>query len=204
MQEKNYTGIIPENITGKEITADSSSRLSNADAAKALYETARDKLLHVHDWKALAGDLSAEFQLTDQKGMPINRGVQRGDYFQIDIPGPGSNAGQGYDWARVEDVKEVRNREVDSIAIRVRPASDPRSSEKNVAHFYSGESSSTFVITRENQTVTASVYDRNIEANEKTGNVVDKVRNTLVGIGAKLGISKLQWQALTDALVKTK
>jgi hypothetical protein len=50
--------------------------------------------------------------------------------------------------------------------------------------------------------VTASIYDRNIEANEETKEPLDKVRNAVVGLGAKHGFSKLQWQALAEAFIK--
>jgi hypothetical protein len=102
----------------------------------------------------------------------------------------------------VEDVKEVHNNEVDSVAIMVRPDSDPQTSNPNIAHFYSEKSTSTFVVTREKNKVTASIYDRNIEANEETNEPADKLRNAAVGLAAKLGFSKLQWKALVGAFVR--
>src|SRR5436309_12859515 len=107
MEEKNYTGLVPANINGKEITADESVTLSHANEAKALYEKAKQRLLFVHNWGKLAGALSANFQLTDNNGNEVDRLVQKDDHFRVDIPGPGSSAGEGYDWAYVEDVKEV-------------------------------------------------------------------------------------------------
>jgi hypothetical protein len=202
MEEKNYTGLIPANIEGKEITAEESITLSNTDEAKKLYETARQRLLFVHNWGKIAGALSAEFELTDNNGNEVERLVQKDDHFRIDIPGPGSKAGEGYDWAFVEDVKEVHLNDVDSVAILVRPAANPESDNKNVAHFFSEESSSTFVITRESNKVTASIYDRNIQANEETKEPLDKLRNAVVGLSAKHGFSKLQWQALAKAFIK--
>lgn len=202
MQEKNYTGLIPPNIEGKEITAEASSSLPSEAEAKSFYKTAKQRLLYVHNWGKIAGKLSADFQLTDDKGKEANRLAQINDHFRIDIPGPASKAGEGYDWAQVEDIKEVHQKNVDSIAILVRPAENPQTGNPQVAHFYSKKSTSTFVVTREENTVTASIYDRNIEANEETKEPLDKVRNAAVGLGAKFGISKLQWQALVDALVK--
>jgi hypothetical protein len=128
--------------------------------------------------------------------------VQKNDYFKIDIKGPKSTAGNGHDWVRVEDIKEVHTNDVDSIAILVRPDSNPQTSNDNVAHFYSEKSTSTFIVTREKSTVTAAIYDRNIEANEETGEPSDKLRNAAVGLAAKYGFSKLQWKALAEALVK--
>lgn len=203
MAEKNYTGLIPDHTEGRAITAEATAVLNNVQAARALYTIARDRLLFVHNWGKLIGKLGADFQLTDNQGNEVDRFAQAGDHFRIDIAGPGSSAGEGYDWARVEAVKEVHEGDnVDSTAIRVRPASNPGTNDENIAHFYSEKATSTFVITREGITVTASVYDRNIEANDETESVIDKVRNALVGLSAKYGFSKAQWQALAEAFIK--
>jgi hypothetical protein len=194
--------LIPENQEGKEIAAEHSVTLNDVSAAKLLYEQAKQRLLLVHNWGKIAGKLSADFQLTDDQGTEVKRLTMKGDHFRIDIAGPGSKAGEGYDWARVEDLKEVHQGEIDSIAIMVRPASNPQTPNPNTAHFFSEKSTSTFVVTRESNKVTASIYDRNIEANEETKEPLDKVRNAVVGLGAKHGFSKLQWQALAEAFIK--
>jgi hypothetical protein len=200
--EKNYTGLIPENKEGRAITAEAKEIFSDKDEARRFYQTARQRLLFVHNWGRITGSLSADFQLTDDQGKEVDRPAQTGDHFRIDITGPGSKAGDGYDWAKVEDIKEVSQADIDSIAILVRPAANPTNENPNVAHFFSEESTSTFVVTREGNHVTASIYDRNIQANEETKEPLDKVRNAVVGLGAKHGVSKLQWQALADALLK--
>lgn len=202
--EKDHTGLTPANTEGKEITAEACVTFSNDAEAKSFFTQAKQRLLAVNDWGKIAGKLSADFQLTDVKGKEVNRTVQKDDHFKIDIKGPGSKAGNGHDWVRVEDVKEVHNPDVDSVAIRVRPDSDPQTSNNNIAHFYSEKSTSTFVVTREKNRVTASIFDRNIEANEETGEPLDKLRNAAVGLAAKFGFSKLQWKALADALVKAE
>jgi hypothetical protein len=202
MSEKNYTGLVPKSEDGKEISAEHSVMLDNAAAAKLLYEQAKQRLLYVQNWGKLTGKLIADFQLTDDYGKEVDRLTMKGDHFKIDITGPGSKAGEGYDWARVEEINEVHDAEIDSIAIMVRPASNPQTPNPDIAHFYSEKSTSTFVVTREGRKVSASIYDRNIEANKETKEPVDKIRNTVVGLGAKEGFSKLQWQALAEALVK--
>ena len=204
MGEKNYTGLIPEQREGKRITAEASASFTTDEEAKTFYHTAKQRLLFIHNWGKIAGKLSADFQLTDNNGKEVDRLAQKGDHFRIDITGPGSKAGEGYDWARVEDVREVNEAGVDSIAILVRPDANPQTQNPNVAHFFSEKSTSTFVVTREGNTVTASIYDRNIEANEETKEPLDKFRNAVVGLGAKHGLSKLQWQALVDAFVKNE
>ena len=204
MNENDHTGLIPENTEGKKITAASSTSFENNVQAAAFYKTARERLLSVRNWGSMTGALSADFALTDEKGIEVDRTPQKGDHFRIDIPGPGSSAGQGYDWARVEDIREVSKGESASIAIMVRPASNPRTDNPDVAHFYSEKSSSTFIVTLENKGVTGSIYDRNIQANEETNEPKDKLRNAIAGFGAKRGFSKLQWQALADSIVELK
>lgn len=203
MQEKNYTGLIPDNTDGKAITAEAVAVMNNEQEARALYTVARERLLYVHNWGKITGKLSADFQLTDESGNEVDRFAQPGDHFRIDITGPGSSAGNGYDWASVEAIKEVHENGVDSIALRVRPAANPKTANNNIAHFYSAQSTSTFVITREGTRVTASVYDRNIEPNDATTSLIDKARNAAVGLGAKHGLSKLQWHALAEAFIKS-
>jgi len=202
MKENNQTGLVPFQKEGQQITAEATIEFPNVEQAATFYKKARERLLCVQNWRKIAGALSAELQLTDDKGNIVNRATKEGDHFRIDILGPGSDAGQGYDWARIEAIKEVNTDEIDSIAILVRPASDPNTSNPNVAHFFADKSTSTFVVTRKNEKVEANVYDRNIEANEETRQPLDKFRNAVVGLAAKHGVSKLQWQALVDGFIK--
>lgn len=202
MEKKDYTGLIPEQEKGRKINAESSVTLNDDSEARDFYATVKDRLRHVNDWHRYAGTLSAGFKVVNAQGEEVNRTVQQGDYLRIDIPGPGTAAGDGYDWVQVQEIKEVSEPAVESIAMLVRPAANPQSNGEHIAHFYSNESTSTFTATREKNKVTAGIYDRNINANEETESLPDKARNAAVGIGAKLGFSKLQWQALTDGLVK--
>ena len=204
MEEKNYAGLVPGQSEGRAITAVEKKTCENETDAKALYANARQRLLFVHQWGKIAGALSADFQLTDNNGREVDRPAKPGDHFRIDITGPGSKAGEGYDWAKVEEIREVHPGDVDSIAILVRPAANPQTPNPNIAHFFSEGSTSTFTITREGTTVTAAIYDRNIEANEETKETLDKLRNAVVGLGAKHGFSKLQWQALVKAFLETE
>jgi hypothetical protein len=197
----NYTRLIPEHIAGKEITATESVDCTGRSEAIDLYTIARGRLLLVPEWQNLVGNIGAVFQLTDTEGNELQRPAKKEDYIRIDIPGPGSHAGEGYDWVRIEDIEESNSEDMDGIAMLVRPAANPRTQNNNIAHFYAEQSTSTFVVARQHNTVTASVYDRNIEANEETKQPLDKIRNAVVGIGAKHGFSKLQWGALVKGLL---
>ncbi|WP_221393239.1 hypothetical protein [Dyadobacter sp. NIV53] len=202
MDEKNYTGIIPGHSDGLVITSQSTAQLSDEESARILFEKAKTRLLLVNNWQELAGEFMAAFQITDENGTAISGPVQKGNYFKIDIPGPGTKAGEGYDWALVEEIEEYNSLNTESIGIRVRPAPNPITDNPDIAHFYSEESTSTFTVTREFTKVTAAVYDRNTKPNTDSGGMMDHVRNVLVGIAGMFSFSKIQWENFTNGLVK--
>lgn len=203
MRVKNYTGIVPEQHTGVEIIADSAVTFSTTDEAKHFYDVAKQRLLHVNNWHEVAGALSASFQAFDREVKEIDGPVQEGYYMRVDIPGPGSPAGDGYDWVQIETVKEVSEAEVQSVGFRVRPTNHPQHPGDQIAHFYDEDSTSNFIVTREGKTVTASVIDRNTKRNDDTETLADTIRDTSVAIFAIGMFSKAQWQSLAEGIVET-
>ncbi|SEI74395.1 hypothetical protein SAMN04487995_1984 [Dyadobacter koreensis] len=202
MEEKDYTGTVPEKFDGGNINAERVAELHNIAAAKALFIAARKRLLDVNNWKEISKQPIAEFSLTDSNGNEVSGPVQEGMYFRIDIPGPGTKTGNGFDWVLVEKISEYQLEDIESIGIRVRPASNPKNMDQEIAHFYSPQTTSTFTITRENTKVTAAVYDRNTKANTDDLGFLDKLRNMLTGAVGILAFSKIQWESLTDGLIK--
>jgi len=202
MKQNDILGIVPSQYTGKEIAAESTVELFNENEASAFYEIVKQRLLHVNNWHQLAGLISAKFKLIDGAGNEVDRSVQLGDLFKIDIPGPGSSEGDGYDWVAIEELKEHSTEGIQSIGFRVRPTNNPYGKKNETAHFYSDESTSTFIVIREGNIITATIIDRNIKPNTHAGSITDKVRDTAVGIGAMGIFSKIQWQSLAEGLVK--
>lgn len=198
MQDK-----IPGQHEGVQITAKTVATLNNPEEAEMLFRSAKEKLLHVNQWRDIAKGISAEFRLIDASGKATAEVPQKGYYFKIDIPGPGSAAGKGYDWVQIEDIETKKNGDEESIVIIVRPSSDPTSDNNETAHFYSEESTSSFVVYRKRSTVTAAILDRNTKPNTENVELKDKLRNALVGTGGILAFSKLQWQNLTDGLLQS-
>lgn len=203
MENKNYTGIVPEQYTGKEIKAEAALTFESTSEAQSAYEAAKKKLLDVNKWHHVAGIVSAHFQLNDGSGNEVERAVEKGDYIRIDIPGPGSSAGDGYDWVFVEAVKEVTEPGLQSIGFRVRPAPKPGSDSKNIAHFYEATATSSFIVTREGTSLTATIIDHNTKPNDDGDSVMDKVRHLAVGAGALTLFSKVQWNNLAKGILKT-
>jgi len=202
--EKNYTGIIPENEEGKIIDTTSSIDFDTDEEAKTFFTVVKSRLLDVNRWHDTAGALSASFQLVDESCKEVDRPVQKGDYFKIDIPGPGTASGEGYDWVKVEDLQIVSEGDVESVGLRVRPVPSPVNEKKDIAHFYSEDSTSSFTVTREKNKITAGIYDRNTKPNKDAETVVDKVRDTVAGTGAVTIFSKLQWKSLANGLLSRK
>jgi hypothetical protein len=202
MKQKDRLGIVPPQFTGQEIETASTQVLKTEADAESLYNEARKKLLDVNNWNKVAGIVTARFQIIDEKGKEVNREVKKGDYLRIDIPGPGSKEGDGYDWVFVEEMNEINNGSVQSAGFRVRPDKNPFGEKNETAHFYSKEATSSFIIIRENTKVISWIVDRNLLPNTESGSLVDKVRDVAIGISAIAGFSKVQWQGLADGLIK--
>ncbi len=159
-------------------------------------------MLDVNNWHNVAGIISAKFHVADYSGEELNRMVEKGDYLKIDIPGPGSKEGDGYDWVFVEELKEVNDDEIQSIGFRVRPAANPSGKKEHIAHFYDHSATSCFIIIREERKLVSYIIDNNLKPNDDTQSITDKIRHTTVGMSAIGNFSKIQWQHLAEGLLK--
>lgn len=202
MKQTDYTGIVPAQYTGNEIEAEASTDLNDENEAKIFYDVVKQRLLNVNNWHKLAGMISAKFQVIDKNGNEVDRNVEKGDYLKIDIPGPGSKEGDGYDWVSVEELKEINEGDIQSIGFGVRPGKNPFGKENETAHFYSNEATSNFIVTRKGKKMSAWIIDRNIKPNDNAQSLTDKIRDTAIGMGAIGLFSKLQWQSLAKGLVE--
>lgn len=202
MANTENTPNIPPQQTGASSDTVANASLNSMEQASAFYKKVKDRLLHVNGWQELAGAATASFQLTDSNGNNVDRMVQKGDHFKIDIPGPGPITGDGYDWVQVETIDETEAGETEQLSVQVRPATNPNNNRHDVAHFFSEAASSCFVVKREGNTVSAEVHGRNEVPNTHAETLIDKARNTAVATGAITAFSKLQWKSLVNGLVK--
>jgi hypothetical protein len=194
--------LVPEQRKGNESNTEFSKSCASTEQAKSLFKQLKQRLLDVNHWQDLAGALTANFRLTDPDGNNVNRTVQKGDHFRIDIPGPGTVTGEGYDWVQVEEISETVNDDSETVAIRVRPATNPNNEKTDTAHFFREDATSSFVVKREGNKLVAAVYGRNEKPNTKTDSLIDKARNVAVATGAVTGVAKLQWKSLVEGLLK--
>lgn len=195
---------VPGQRKGAETNVVEKVTAGSLGEARQIFEAAKRRLCDINNWHKLCGIASAVFSLSDQQGNKIEREGRQGDLVKIDVPGPGSQAGNGYDWVRIEAIEDHSNGNADheTFMLRVRPTANPQKLEKGTAHFYTSDATSTYIIERHGTIVTAAEYGRNEKPNADAGTAMDKVRNTLMGLGGISGISKLQWKSLVKGLLE--
>ncbi|RZJ87159.1 MAG: hypothetical protein EOO20_16725 [Chryseobacterium sp.] len=192
---------VPDQHSGSEINAVAKATFENIDSAKAFYALAKKRLLNVSDWAEVSKLPSSTFTLCDRSGNPIKKNAEEGDLIRIDIPGPGTHNGDGYDWVNIELITEEIINGTEQISLRARPCANPNHPSTEPAHFFKTQATSTFQIKRIASEVFAEEHGRNEVQNTKTDHVADNIRNTLVGLSAKIGLSYPQWKGLVEGLV---
>lgn len=193
---------IPQQYTGAKSDTVSEIKLNTETEAVAHFETVKKRFLDVNSWEFFAGEEKASFTLRDELGTLLLEKPKVGNYFKIQIPGLHNPTGEGFDWVKIEEIKEEKTENSESIYIRVRPTSDPTKPEDKTAHFFDEKATSNFLIKREGNKISAEVHGRNEEPNTDDLSALEKVRNFLVAVGGMIAGSKFQWKSLTEGLIK--
>ena len=178
---------------------------NSIDDASELFIKAKNRLLDINNWKEYSAAFSATFKLTDNQGQEVHRSAHAGDYIKIDIPGPGSSTGDGFDWVHIEAIEyeDYPDEDYETIALKVRPASNPTSQNDDTAHFFKNAATSTFVIARRGRHLVSHYHGRNEVANTETP-LLDTTRNLAISVGAWVGGSDAQWKSLITGLIDFK
>ena len=173
------------------------------EQAHELFLLAKSRLKDVSNWHEFSGPGSSKFTVTDAQGNDEYKIAEKGDHFYINLPAPGSIAGDGLEWVRIESIEDVEDARAENefIAITVRPVANPRHPEKATAHFFSHNSTSTFIIERYLNHVSAAVHGRNETPNNHDTNIYDSIRNTIIALTARAGLSGPQWEKLVVGLL---
>jgi hypothetical protein len=195
---------VPPQREGAQKDIEHSIQTGSDSEAKRVFMMARNRLVDVNRWEEYCKPVTATFTLTDVNGKELNRMAQEGDYFKIDLPAPGTVEGEGFDWVKIEAIEEetLSDEDLERIVIRVRPAPTPGNNGQNIAHFFDDRATSSFMVERKGLEIRTAVFGRNEVPNVGTSNVVDKVRNAMVGAGAIAGLANVQWKNLVKGLVE--
>ena len=195
--------MVPENKKGKALDLEHSVIENSPEEAITTFKRACKRLLNPPTWHELSGALSATFKLGPSTGPGVERLAQINDYIRIDIPGPGAVAGDGYDWVQVQNIIENPDSSAgESFGMTLKAAVNPDKPEQGIAHFFGDGATSTFIVKRNGNNVTASYHGRNEIPNTKKVDLPDKIRNSIIAAGALAGISELQWAALIKGLLE--
>jgi hypothetical protein len=203
MDVLNKTKIVPPQEEGTKKDIDYTVKAIDKNDAQKLFVIGRNRLVDVNNWSELCGAASATFRLTDAQGNEVNRTAEKDDLIKIDIPAPGNATGHGYDWVYIEAIEDKSDTEgpTETIAMRVRPTSNPKDKGENIAHFFSEDATSSFIVTRNELEVTAAVYGRNEKPNTDANSLANKIRNAVVATSAIFGIANIQWNNLVKGLI---
>ncbi len=196
--------LVPKQKKGSHSDTSHSVKIRTTQQAEELFKTAKNRLLDISNWHKLCGIATATFMLMDESGNKANRLPKAGDHLKIDIPAPGSISGEGYDWVVIEAIENNKNAEADfeELAMKVRPAENPKQPEKEVSHFFKADASSTFSVSRKKNILFAEVHGRNELPNIHKENLIDNIRNSLIALGAAIGLSSAQWKKLVKGLIE--
>lgn len=173
------------------------------DLAYENFQILKDRFLSINYWDYYSKAAGADFKLHTKEGILKKRLPETGDFIRIDIPGPGNFEARGYDWVEIKNLysEEFTNgKTLEFYLMECRPSGIPGKEEKHTAHFYTNEATSTFIISRGEDFIKFAVYGRN-ESPNLDANMADKARNLVIALGGMVGLSKIQWQSLTDGLL---
>ena len=200
MKAKERYDRIPDQQEGSKIDVEESRNFETINDATAFFEVACRRLLNINLWGEISG--LSSFQLFDEHGNEVHREGIQGDYIRIDIPGPGTQSGEGFDWVRIEEIIQHQDAEEELLAVKVRPSVKPMAENTSPAHFLKAEATSTFIVRRLQMVVKAEEHGRNEMANTDTESILDNARNLFVGGAAKLGFSYPQWKLLVKGIME--
>ena len=176
---------------------------NSVDIAIDNFKKLQLRLKSVNEWESFSAKIKAEFFLIDSETTKSTTELKVGNFIKIDIPGPGSPSGSGYDWTEIIDVQNgMEIQDSPFFAFTIRPCPAPDSDEETVAHFYNKESTNTFIVRRIGTCIYAEVHGRNQIENTADAPLLDIVRNKAIAIGSKLGFGSLNWMGFVSALLE--
>jgi hypothetical protein len=137
--------LIPENVKGKKNDLFESLHVQTEEQAQNIFQQAINRMSNPFRWHELT-DLPAKFLPATDAEIDLAHPLQEGNFFRIEIPGPGTNNGSGYDWVRVEAVEDKRNPQADleSFGMTFRACSNPFNGSMVTAHFFKSLATSSF------------------------------------------------------------
>ncbi|WP_407405743.1 hypothetical protein [Chryseobacterium sp.] len=193
---------IPKQNKGKLCDSLYCIEINDSLKSKVTFEIYKDRLFDINHWANYSGKEKAEFSHVDSQGNTLDRDPSNGDLIKIKVPGLFNFFEKGYDWVQIRNLKINYTTKEKMVVFQLVPYPCPGAKNETVAHFLTDESSNTFVLIEKSGILQFSIHGRNELPNNKKGQIWKRVRNKIVASGGFFGLSKMQWQSLTEGLLK--
>ncbi|MPS72250.1 MAG: hypothetical protein E2590_03780 [Chryseobacterium sp.] len=201
MKTKQVYGV-PAQIKGAFHDTESQKKITDPDIVLHKFEILKNRFFSINEWKKHCGTLSADFKLYDNNGIPADRTPREGDFIRVDIPGPGDFEARGYDWVEIMNIDNNScDGELERYLIKCQPSRSPQSKDDRIRHFFSRESTSTFIISRGMDFIKVGIYGRNEMPNYDKKGILLKIRNFIISLVGFAHLTKIQWKCLSDGLL---
>ncbi len=195
--------LLPVNSIGSENNAVSFLSCNSETEAFDRFRKLSQKLLEVNGWNEYAGKNPTEFYLYSKEKDKAAI-AQLNDLVKIKMPAPKNNLGNSFDWVMVNRIENIEQTESKVLLLQMKPHSCAESANGNIAHFYTGEASNTFILSKKNKVIQFSIHGRNEVANTSSVGFFNSLRNFFVAAGGIFGGSKIQWQDFTEKFIKNQ
>ena len=195
---------IPAHREGAESIAISQIEFDTETEAIEHFEIVKKRFQDINSWELFAGKEKAEFSLRDENGNLSIEIPKVGNYVTIKVPLLHNSDDEDLDWVKIEVCEREVSDHAETHYIRLRPTQKPGSSDDVIVHFLTDESTSNFIIRRLDRMIIAEVIARNELPNYEDQSILAKIRNKIVSFGGMVIGSKLQWEGLTDGLIKVE
>ncbi|HEY8930901.1 MAG TPA: hypothetical protein VIM55_16970 [Mucilaginibacter sp.] len=194
---------LPAQETGRQTDFTHERKLNTLTEAHQHFQAATGRMLSVNNWHIYAGAGSAKFTLCNNQGEEAEVMAKEGMFISIDLPAPGSDAGDGLEWVMIENLISAGDAQSaeEYVLMTVRPVPDPRKPDDEIAHFYKDVSTSTFLIRRDGLMLSAGAHGRNETPNNAGVDLHDQIRNTAIALMARVGLSGPQWKKLMNGFI---
>jgi hypothetical protein len=194
--------LVPVNKKGSENDAAAFLICHSETEAFDRFRILSQNLLKINSWKVFAGKNPAEFYIYNMDNLNKYVLAKENDLVKIKIPAPENKLGNGFDWVVVHKIETIEKKDLIAILLEMKPHSCPEKSDKNTAHFYKKDASSTFILAKKDKTIQFSIHGRNEIPNIGKVGFINTCRNFFVASGGIFGGSKLQWQDFAEEFIK--
>lgn len=194
---------LPAQETGRQTDFTHERKFNTLIEAHQHFLAASGRMLSVNNWHVYAGAGSAKFTLCNNNGDELHVMAEEGMFISIELPAPGSDAGDGLEWVMIENVISAGDAQSaeEYVLMTIRPVPDPRKTGNEIAHFYTDVTTNTFLIRRDGLLLSAGAHGRNETPNNSGVDLHDQIRNTAIALMARVGLSGPQWKKLTSGFI---